>query len=494
MSIEVSGGSGGIEVGLVDLEAAAALLATWADEVRRVLGEALAAGVDPDLLASAPLSPVTAMRAEADLARAAGPLGLGGDAAGLLALAAATRSAVLVYRRGELAVAAAVEAGQDAAMLLVGRQAVPLALLGVALRLSGVEVADVADNAFFDAPWLADLAGGAEGLVAGLTLGPLPAPLLAAAVLGGTGPGASGSGEPGPPTASPLPATYEKALGVLAAAGWRLGLLHDGSAVRVVREAVPRAGSHAPTDLASLVSDLDNLADAEHYPSRVRVVEVPQEDGSAVWVVELPGTQEWSPRAGQNPFDVTTDVHQMAQHVTSAAVGVERALTAARIEAGNRTGRDTSHEPVLIAGHSLGGIVAAGLAADRGFRQRQQVTHVVTFGAPIARIPLPDSVSVLSIEHRQDPVPRLEGERNRPARTWVTVTRDLAGDPVAAGRASAAHRPDLYGVSAAEADVSGAPSLEDWRRESAPFFASAVATQPTIRDYRIERVQPAAPD
>ena len=39
--------------------------------------------------------------------------------------------------------------------------------------------------------------------------------------------------------------------------------------------------------------------------------------------------------------------------------------------------------------------------------------------------------SVLAIEHAQDAVPRLEGERNADRRAWLTVTADVGADPVA---------------------------------------------------------------
>ena len=89
------------------------------------------------------------------------------------------------------------------------------------------------------------------------------------------------------------------------------------------------------------------------------------------WVVEIPGTQDWWPLPGPNPFDLTGDVASLAGRATAAGEVVATALAAA----GARTG-----EPVLLAGHSLGGMVAAGLAADPSFRSRFTVTHVLTAG------------------------------------------------------------------------------------------------------------------
>jgi pimeloyl-ACP methyl ester carboxylesterase len=214
----------------------------------------------------------------------------------------------------------------------------------------------------------------------------------------------------------------------------------------------------------------------------VRVLQVPQRDGSSAWVAVIPGTQAWSPRAGANPFDLTSDVLLLAQRQTLLAAGVERALTLAQRDAG-RAGRS---DPVMLAGHSQGGIVAAALAADDGFRARHRVTHVVTTGAPVARLALPPTVSVLSLEHTQDVVPRLEGRPNADRRSHVTVTRDLRGDPEVAGRAAAAHSTAAYIATAAQADRAGSASLSAWREGAAAFLGDG-SSSAQVRDYRVWR-------
>jgi len=210
-------------------------------------------------------------------------------------------------------------------------------------------------------------------------------------------------------------------------------------------------------------------------------VQVPQANGSSAWMVVVPGTQVWSPTAGGNPADLTSDVLLMAHQETLLATGVDQALQAAQQQAG-REGLD---DPVLLVGHSQGGIVAAALAADPGFRRRQRVTHVVTSGAPVARLPIPSGVSVLSLEHRQDAVPRLEGERNADRRGWVTVTRDLRGSGIET--ASASHSAARYRETAALADASGSSSVTAWRAGSSAFLVGDAHGTPTVRDYVVER-------
>ncbi len=470
--VDVRGGVGGTTVGLEALDEAARALAGCATEVAGVMGRVLLAAGDPVLGVSAPLSPATAARAEASLAFAVGPARLGGQAALLTALAAATAAATAAYRERDAEVARTMSLAQDAAMFAVGRCA-PQVVVGVlALEALGVDVPALLDRAVYARPWLADLGGGADGLVLGLSVDPWTGAALVPGLVRRLAPGQE---EPG--------GHYEEALRTLGDAAGFWGLLRDDGRAVVAQEDRPRAGAVAPTSLVTLVSDQAALGDGARYPGHVRVVEVPQPDGSAAWVVEISGTQVWDPRAGDNPFDVTTDVRLMAHESTVLAAGVEQALdTAQRL-----TGRDTTAEPVLLAGHSLGGIVAGGLASSPRFTANHHVTHVVTTGSPIARMPVATGVQVLSLEHRQDPVPRLEGEANPDRRDWVTVTRDL-DDAAGGGRtAGSAHGLGGYIETAGDVDASTDPSLAQWRRGSQQFFTAADGREPVLRDFRIAR-------
>lgn len=146
----------------------------------------------------------------------------------------------------------------------------------------------------------------------------------------------------------------------------------------------------------------------------------------------------------------------------------------------------------MLVGHSLGGIVAAGLASAQAFTERHHVTHVVTMGSPVARMPVASGVQVLSLEHRQDAVPRLDGQVNPDRRDWVTVTRDLTGGATGVDRASSAHATSEYVATAAAADTSTEPSVAAWREGSRQFFGAGSGSHgaPVIRDFRIERVAP----
>lgn len=451
--LEVTGGQGGVGAALEDLSAAAARLVETAAETAEAAVAVLRVATSPAVLLATLLRPVEGAHLEACLADLAGPRGLGGEAVALRALASALRRCVLAYARGERGVAQLVESVQDTAVWVVSRQLPWLATGALALEAAGVDVAGAVDHAAFVAPSLVDLAGGVEGAVAG--------------------------------PATPL--DYEDALLLLARAGATTGRLSEAARAVVAAPRRPPAGASVPTSVADLVGVQLDLGQASAGPSRVRIVQVPQPDGSSAWVAIIPGTQEWAPRAGANPSDVTSDLLLMAGQSTLLAAGVTQALEKAQAQAG----RAGLGEPVLLAGHSQGGIAAAALAADAGFRRRHPVGAVVTSGAPIARMALPPQVSVLALEHLQDPVPRLEGTPNPDRRSWVTVTRDVGADLTADPRASRAHDARVYLATARSVDQSSSASVRAAREGSARFLCGDANGPAVIRDYSLRRV-PAA--
>jgi hypothetical protein len=488
--LHVSGGSGGSAVGLDALEAGAGVLADVGKDVTMVSLRVMAVATDPDVVTGCVLSPVTGARAVAALVDVSGPGGLSGDATGLLTLSAAVAVAAHGYREAELATTRAVERAQDTVMFVVGCRAPEIVVGVLTLDALGVDVAGLLDELVFDEPGLADLAGGVEGLVLGLRSRPLTAAFV--------------TGIPRTDGLTPEQ-DYERAVRVLAdsAALWKL--LSDRGSARVTASPRARSGAVVPRSLEDLAADQRNVGDGEDYPGHVRIIEVPQERGSA-WIVEISGTQVWDPRAGSNPFDVTTDVRAMAEDAIVLADGVQQALEQAqaasaasagsgvtgdvvpRVPAEATPGREAG--PVMLVGHSLGGIAAAGLASSPQFTRAHHVTHVVTMGSPVGRMPVPAETQVLSLEHTQDAVPRLDGQPNPDRSTWVTVSRDLDGAGL--DRASQAHDTRLYVDTAAATDHSTDPSVVSWRTTSASFFAGDTYGEPVVRDFSIERVAPSA--
>lgn len=214
---------------------------------------------------------------------------------------------------------------------------------------------------------------------------------------------------------------------------------------------------------------------------RVRVLETTRGDGGSAWVVIIPGTQEWSPRPGSNPFDLTTDVRALTGDATIAAAGASAALARARAA----SGRSSPQDPVMLVGHSQGGILAAALASDPTFRAGNRVTHVVTSGAPVALFPVPQTVKVLSIEHADDPVPGLDLTPNPGGRSWTTIVAPRAGEgaPLDVDRHLLARY--VQTARAAEGAPRGAvPGLDAWQVGAGDVLGRQVRS---VRDHVIER-------
>lgn len=479
--IEVTGGVGGLSVGLVELEDSAERLRRIGTELGEVALSLGLTALDPRLALAGLLAPRELLAVEESLLRCAGPTGVARAAADVIGTSLATTTAVRTYREGEGAVEALTDALATSAGRWAGRSVAPVALgVGVAAApvvavvLSvpaardaavavGLGLGESTDEILFDHPWLVPAAAdGLDGLILGLGEG-VPALGLWLAWRSGQ----AGAHYP--------PRTQEDALGVILAAAKGVALDESGRRVRVrPREA---AAGTAPGGVADLVA-----ADGPTSGGpRVRVTGIQLPDGGWTWIVDVPGTQTFDPRAGSNPYDMTSNVVLVAGQQTRVMQGVVHALEDARRRAG-----DAGPPRVMVTGHSQGGLTAAALAADPAIRTRLGITHVVTSGAPIASLEVPEDVSVLSLEHTEDLVPGLEGADNPDRVTWVTVERSLQDDLGAGGRASEAHDTAQYADTARMVDASDDPSISAWRDGAAPFVGTAGAPTVTI-DYDIER-------
>jgi hypothetical protein len=481
-----------------------------------VAARAGALAASPGLAGTAPASPGTYLAAErALLSAVTGPHGLGPVAARLAALGVAARAAAAAYREAESAVTGAQRQAEHevarAAGTLVGlvSQVAAGPVLGVGLGLvaaarnsppaAGPPCVPAAPDSGVGLPgtlaWrlLGQRAGLIEHLVdatpSALT-GLLHAsdvqapgvPALDRALLG-TG-SAAVLAVLGPPSDVPGTAAALSGLGRVSP------LLHESGRVRARAVGAPRA-ARSPSGVAAVMVGLDEVSTAsdECAPglarsrplARIRVQRLDRPDGGRSWIVAVPGTRTWSPVTGPNPLDLTGNVRAMAQQRTAAG----SAVLAAMRQSGVRPG-----EPVLLAGHSQGGLVVADLAADPAVRREFTITHVVTAGSPVARDPIPADVEVLALEH-DDLVPQLDGAPNPATPNWVTVTRAASADPAVQRIPSPMPNHSLAGYvrTAAAVDASDDPSLVVWRRTAAPFLPGPAAPS-TEQDFDAERVQP----
>ncbi|MBL8931606.1 MAG: hypothetical protein JNL54_15910 [Kineosporiaceae bacterium] len=453
----VRGGAGGTTARLEDLESAAEVLI---EAGQALTGAAVRLGdlaLDPVLLAGYLRSPLTGLAAEAALAGClAGPHGLAAGALRLGGLGTALRAAVGIYRAADAAAQHALNvlsAGAGTGAVL-GAAALPgLATLGAGLVAFGSDdsarwmprpmarrvLAYLAAHPGAGDRVGAALPGAARGLahLVGALSAPLGLILVAAS-----------------------PPDQRRLTRVLSVVGEALPWLNESRVVRV--GPITRSSAAPPSGVEDLIARTAALYEVPAGSAGVvRVERVTAADGSRSWIAMIPGTQAWPPRAGVQPFDLTADVNAIAGRTTAASSLVTIGLQ----QAGARPG-----EPVLLVGHSLGGIVAAQMAADPVVRQRLSITHVVTAGSPIGSMPVPREVQVLALEHTADVVPWTEGRRNPDRLNWVTVQGRAGPDPVAA------HEAARYVRTGAAVDTTPEPSAVRAREQLSGFLARPGST------------------
>ncbi|GAA2720866.1 hypothetical protein [Cellulomonas aerilata] len=474
--IVVRGGPGGTRAVVEDLRRGAMALSAGADLLDDAASSvAWAAGSQGP--ASTVVSPRTAHAARAQtepLLR--GPASPGALADALRSLVSALRRAASAYEEAEAS------AGDLMRVLLasVGHQAGshPVAALTRSLVAAGV----LLPRAVLALAALR--AAGVRPAVPRLTVdGAEHGVQLLAGVAGGLAPGLP------PPTGVPAVRASR-----MAAGGTELG----GVAVPALRRrplrVTARLGASGtvtpPRDAADVLAGVGAL-----YPrgggaaGTVGVDRLDHRDGTRSWVVTIPGTQQatsWG--TSGNPMDMLTNVRLMASAADDGTELVARALD----QAGARP-----HEPVLLAGHSQGGMVAAALAGSAAFTARHPVAAVLTAGSPVATHTVPAGTPALHLEHRQDLVPALDGWRNPDQPHRTTAVRDLAASPAPVDRWAArspggAHEVEAYVRTAAAVHDVGGPSVRGWERAAAQVLGGP-GTVAHHREFTGERMPPRPP-
>ncbi|QGQ18391.1 hypothetical protein GC089_02880 [Cellulomonas sp. JZ18] len=405
MTIDVQGGAGGIGARLQDLRSEADLLDRLGDDVREWSGAVASTAVDEDVLAAVVLCPGEVAAVEAAVAAATlGPQGMLVVSTGFETTAVALRASASTYELVDRANERALEALGNAAGFGLGL-ALPGLVVGGGLLAAGgglllltrpggpqllaaladqrERLGEIALRGLHETPWLFEgLTRMAPGLVQGgavsistLLAGPTGGLTLPVLLSGGMWP----TGD------------YEDAVAGLINAGGRFGLFEDAGDVNVGKAPIPSsvtvvdgdqrvivpygADLHAPGSVEDIFMeqyDLYRESDPDNS-GQVQIVTRHHPDGTVTHVVQIPGTEEWGAQRGDNPFDLTSNVHLMAGHDTLIEKQVIAAMKAARIEPG---------QPVMLTGHSQGGIIAASLASDPAFRAQYSVESVVTGARP----------------------------------------------------------------------------------------------------------------
>lgn len=121
-------------------------------------------------------------------------------------------------------------------------------------------------------------------------------------------------------------------------------------------------------------------------------------------IVNIPGTEQWAPFAGDNPMDLTGNAGQAGPNGWSAgAEATADAIAQLYAEQGIPPGT-----PVMLNGHSQGGMIATSLAADADFTSQFNVTNVMTYGSPVDNYSVDPGIEQLNIQHASDIVPVID--------------------------------------------------------------------------------------
>lgn len=216
----------------------------------------------------------------------------------------------------------------------------------------------------------------------------------------------------------------------------------------------------------------------------VAVQKVVGPEGAVSWTVLIPGTQSVLP--ANHPWDGRTDLELMAGQPDGATAAIERAL------ADSGVGSD---EPVVLVGHSLGGIAATALVARPGFAERYRVGGLVTAGSPTGFLATPPGVPVLHLETPEELVSHTDGRsaaENPRTRDRVTVVRSLRDSLSASDRAASGDVVQAHSVSTHVRTLDLATASGDARvSEVTDRIGSRLRGQPASTTfYQAERAGP----
>jgi hypothetical protein len=269
---------------------------------------------------------------------------------------------------------------------------------------------------------------------------------------------------------------YQQSVAGVIAIGQHFGAFQDSGNFSVAGE---------PTDTRKLTLNSDSAVTtllkaqnglytkgADGGQDGVNIITV-MHDGKPSYIVQISGTVDWSPQRSGNVFDTTSNLNLMAGHDTK--------LQAAVVEAIREHCKDG---PVMLTGHSQGGIAAAAISSDPQLVKDLHIKSVLTAGSPVGRFDIDPSVSVLSVEQEQDAVPKLDGVDNPDRPNWTTVKHSLSSN--LPNDLNTAHSLDNYITTGTSIDQSHDASIQGWRDASSEFFAGD-AGEASISSYRVNR-------
>ena len=432
--LHVSGGAGGTEANLVDL----GVLADASESMGAELGDIAAAChsmlVDADVLASAVLDPTGAAAFEGGLLQALdGPRGLSALALRVGGRGWAIRTVISNYELADQ-VQADLLSRIDWWQGRTGALLAQAAAAGISAGLSG----DWEE-------WLTEHPGAIDDFLDSV-------------------PGFLGTQDPLQSVAGSLGRLWPDGRPVVTAQGV---------------DTLDPSMINPPADLGDVYAGLayrNGQSNATEDQIDVRVITQP--DGSRSYIVDIPGTKAWGKPWEENlsPNDLATNVRVLGGDTTTR----QRAIAGALAMAGA-----TADDPVMLVGHSQGGMVAAQAAADSASGAFDyNVTHVLTAGSPIGLADIPDDVQVLALENGNDVVPHLDSTDNPGSPNVTTVTFDNQEGSIGENHAMESG----YGDAIDALDGLDDPSVAAYRASAGQFLsAPGDGTTVEAQQYELDR-------
>ncbi|MFP5359733.1 MAG: lipase family protein [Actinomycetes bacterium] len=233
----------------------------------------------------------------------------------------------------------------------------------------------------------------------------------------------------------------------------------------------------SPDGVADLIARLSWLNAQGGGTVAIETVETAQGRRHLVYV---PGTQDWGV-TDPNPADLQANLASITGDASDAARSVASAMHSHGI---------LPDEPVLIAGHSQGGMIA--MVAATALADRYAITHVVTAGAPTGRLTLPRTVEALHLENTRDPVPGLDARANPDVPHRVTVSQDRRraqgpGRPDGSRTLAQSHGLPGYAATARTVDRGLSASTRAWVGGASGFLGGGPTQVTTYRPLTVPR-------
>lgn len=249
------------------------------------------------------------------------------------------------------------------------------------------------------------------------------------------------------------------------------GLFSD-SPVKVEKTRTVRGADPAST-FVEIGDGIPSAVDGE--PAQVRIDVISEDGRPDRFEVFIGGTADFSPLAGMEAFDMTSNVAMMAGLPAGALAGVERAMKDAGI---------TADSEVVFSGHSQGALIAQKLVVSGDYN----TAALVTFGSPGGGIVINAETPAILFENDDDIIPALGGtQRNDEAVVFRGEAFDNLSD-IPADVALPAHRIEAYSALAQIADNDAGSHAVALVRDVVGDFAAGDITV-TSHYYQITRDQ-----